>query len=337
MSRISFISLFCAVFAVQCATSTKTPLQNSEMKITFGSCNHQNDSQDFWNSIARKKSDRWIWLGDIIYADTEDMSKMKKDYDLLKSNPTYTKFRSTHKISGIWDDHDYGANNAGVEYPKKDSSKMLLYDFLDIPHSPDDQAGAYRVEEFVQNELKVRLYLLDARSFRDSLGSLAGTILGQQQWAWLIGELSSSDADVNILASGIQFLAKEHPYEKWANFPTQRERLLQILGRLDVKNPVLISGDRHIAEMSVDTLPGNKPILEITSSGLTHSWEDFTGEENSLRVGEVLSKPNFGMLEIKKINGEVSISAELFNIKGKSFMKVSTNQLQSLIMNRKSL
>lgn len=332
--RFVLLALVCSFIFWQCASSKTGDIDKSELKISFGSCNRQDAPQNYWDAIARKKSDLWVWLGDIIYADTENMSKMKKDYDLLKENPDYARFRTSHDIKGVWDDHDYGINDGGKEYPKKDSSKMLLYDFLDLEYNPNDHAGVYQSYDIVKNSLKVKLILLDVRSFRDSIGNLAGSILGQEQWAWLIGELSASDADVHVIGSGIQILPNEHPYEKWGNFPVERERLVQILSRLEVKNPILLSGDRHLGEMSIDTLPGKTPILEITSSGLTHSYDNFTEEKNLRRVGKVLSEKNFGMLHIVKNGRKIEYTAELFEMNGKSFQKFSSAELGSSRLNK---
>ena len=62
------------------------------MTIAFGSCNHVNDPQPLWNKIAKAKPDLWIWTGDIIYGDTEDMSVLQGKYKKQLSNPEYNEF-----------------------------------------------------------------------------------------------------------------------------------------------------------------------------------------------------------------------------------------------------
>jgi len=42
----------------------------------------------------------------------------------------------------------------------------------------------------------------------------------------------------------------------------------------------------------------DKEIIDFTSSGLTHSYENFNGELNTLRKGEVVSVPSYGLLDI---------------------------------------
>ena len=141
--------------------------------------------------------------------------------------------------------------------------------------------------------------------------------MGDDQWKWLENELKTSTARVNFIVSGIQILPTEHAYEKWANFPQEREKLLNLIANSAVQNPILLSGDRHIAEIMkwVDSrFP--KGIYEVTSSGLTHTWSGLAEEKNSYRVSDLVAKLNYGLanfdwdkdvvlLEIKGENGHV--------------------------------
>ena len=259
---------------------------------------------------------------------------MKDAYDTQKTHVDYNVLRAATDVIGVWDDHDYGANNSDKYYPKKDSSKLLLFDFLDVPK--DDPAwerkGAYQSYEYVEGLLTVKVILLDVRYFRDSLGTSQSTILGPAQWQWLIAELDGSTADVHIIGSGSQVLPEEHPFEKWADYPVDRQRLMQILNLLNVSHPIIISGDRHIAEMSLDTLPqSGKPILEVTSSGLTHSYTDFTEEANKHRISPVFPIKNFGVLRIEKKGGNIYYDAEIRNELNKVQYSIKNNQLTATL------
>jgi len=61
---------------------------------------------------------------------------------------------------------------------------------------------------------------------------------------------------------------------------------------------MLISGDRHMAEVSKVTVPGlGYDLFDITSSSLTHVLPPHT-EPNRHRVGEMVSKINYGLITI---------------------------------------
>jgi alkaline phosphatase D len=125
-----------------------------------------------------------------------------------------------------------------------------------------------------------------------------GDMLGEAQWAWLEHELTNSPASIHLIGCGVQILPEEHAYEKWANFPQSRRRLLELISKTKAKGVILLSGDRHMAEISKVQLENYPdPLYEVTSSGLMHTWTLGGSEPNRYRVGPMVSKLNFGLLE----------------------------------------
>ena len=53
------------------------------------------------------------------------------------------------------------------------------------------------------------------------------------------------------------------------------------------------------------------PFYEITSSGLTHYYQGFSGEPNQHRIGEVVANYNFGMIEINWQNQPVEVKLQI--------------------------
>jgi alkaline phosphatase D len=334
--RIQILFLLAILTGMGCGPQAKTisanqaeTVQTAELdlnkkltRIAFGSCNRQDKPQRMWQYILENEPDLWIWLGDNIYGDSEDMSVMKAKYDLQLSHPEYQSFLKACPVIGIWDDHDYGVNDGGKEFPKKQESQQLMFDFLGVPEDAPqrNREGAYSSYTFGTGGEKVKIILLDSRYFRDApikekkgyIPNEKGTILGEAQWQWLEKELKESDAAVHIIGNGIQILPKDHRFEKWANFPNERRRLIQLISDLQVRNPVLLSGDRHIAEISREAMPDHPlDLYEITSSGLTHSYESAGDEINSLRVDALVSQKNFGVLYLDWSTQPVSIKVEI--------------------------
>src|SRR5687768_16983467 len=93
-----------------------------ELIFAFGSCNRQNLPQPLWDVIARDEPDLWIWLGDNIYGDTNDMVVLKAKYDQQLQQEGYRRFTAQVPVIGTWDDHDYGRNDANKSYPYKKAS-----------------------------------------------------------------------------------------------------------------------------------------------------------------------------------------------------------------------
>ncbi len=296
------------------------PLQAEKAleRIAFGSCNRQFLPQPLWTPISAFQPQLWIWLGDNIYGDTDDMKVLAEKWALQKDHPGYKELRATCPIIGIWDDHDYGRNDAGFEYPMKRESQKLLLDFLDEPsNSPRrSRSGIYDVRRFGPPEREVCVILLDTRSFRAARRS-GGDILGEAQWLWLAETLRNSKSQIHLICSSSQVLPTEHKYEKWADYPDSRKRLFELIKSTKKPGVFFLSGDRHVGEISrIDLGSPIAPVYEITSSGLTHFRDSLFGEPNQLRVGSQFAGLNFGTAEIDWQNQKVIFSIR--NAKGES-------------------
>ncbi len=291
--------------------------------IAFGSCNREDQPQGFWDVIGANRPDAWLWLGDNIYADTDQVEAMSAAYRHLEESPEYAAFtRQIGTVYGTWDDHDYGRNDAGREWAFKEEAKELMLEFLEVPAGAEVRKRAGVYQSYRIGDVKV--ILLDTRYFRDDLAAPVrsgdrygpnpdGDILGEAQWAWLRAELTDSDARAHLIGSSIQVLPTEHGYEKWANFPTARERLLALLAEVRPALPLLLSGDRHLAEFASERL-GDYTVYEFTSSGLTHVYGG-ADEPNAGRIGPLITVRNFGLLHfVPTSDGGLRLLAEARSI-----------------------
>lgn len=254
-------------------------------RIAFGSCSLHFGKQRIWKTIAQKDPDLWIWLGDIIYADTEDMVSFAAKYAQLDSNANYRDFREKIPVIATWDDHDFGGNNVGKHYPKKVESQQLFLQFFKEPaDSPRwKQEGVYISYTYGTGDRKVKIYMLDTRYHRDDPGP-EGDMLGEAQWEWLEREFRSSDATINIIGSSVQFVNEFAPFENWVKFPKSQQRLVELIASTGLKGAIIISGDVHYADVSRHTYaPMKYPLYDFTSSGLTHG-NQIIGFKNTYRL-----------------------------------------------------
>ena len=325
--------LFILIAFVSCKINyqkevTKIKNKDSVFTIAFGSCDNQVIKNELWPYIDKNNPSVWIWGGDNVYSDTEDMTVLENNYKIQKQDSEYLSFIKNKIILGTWDDHDYGANDAGVEYPFKRQSQQLLLNFLDTPNNAVERTrdGVYNSKIIQFNKNKVKVIVLDSRFFRTALTKAKGakkrfqpnaygegTMLGTEQWKWLENELNTSDAQFNVIVSSVQFLSNKHGFEAWANFPHEIEKLEKLIVSSKAKGTFIISGDRHIATFSSKNVDGLAyPLIDFTSSGLTHTYTSFSGEENPFVKGEVVKDINFGLLQFDFKNNSV-----LMQIRGK--------------------
>lgn len=304
-------------------------------KVAFGSCAHQEHPLPIFHEVIKQKPDLFIFLGDNIYGDTRDMETLQKKYDQLGNKASYQELKKHVEIAAVWDDHDYGQNDAGKNYPLKRESKEIFLKFFEEPRDSDrfDHEGIYTSMIKYVGDKTVQIILLDGRTFRDNLVRFnaatdkksfyrkdysphtddSPTLLGEQQWSWLEQQLSQP-ADFRILASGTQFGIEANGYEAWANFPHEQQRLVKLIRKTKANNLVVISGDIHYGEISKFERPECYPIYDITSSGLSRTWAFATPNKN--RIEGPIMDNNFGLLTIDFSADTPNAKAEIWDVTG---------------------
>ena len=299
-------------------------------KIGFGSCNDTTLSAEIWKSIEKEHNDVWIWLGDNVYSKPNNPESLKVLYQQQKENRNYQSILRDTKVFGIWDDHDYGQNDGDGSYPYKIESKQLFLEFLDIAeeHPVRKRNGIYQSYSFEGSSFSILLLLLDVRSFKPKYTKSSnpnqryeqdkeGDILGEEQWKWVEKNIKKKEYDLVLVASGIQILSSEHPYEKWENYPKSKKRLIDLM-KTKAK-VIFLTGDRHISEISKLPIEENKAILDFTSSGLTHSYETLLTEKNKYRISPLITQKSYGVIELNPANKP---TLSIKDINGKSLFKI---------------
>lgn len=283
-------------------------------RILFGSCIKQSLPAPIFQRMIEAEPELLIFLGDNIYADTSDMREMRRKYGVLSSLPGFEQLRRRCPILATWDDHDYGVNDGGADFPERRASQRVFLDFWRVPHdSPRrKRPGVYVARIFGPPGKRLQVIVLDTRYFRSPLQKgqrrVGGlyipdpdpklTMLGETQWKWLEEQLRAP-ADLRIIASSIQFVAEAVGQETWSNFPAQRQRMIDTIRRTAADGVLFISGDRHWSEISAIQVDVPYPLYDITSSSLNQTHPRGTPTDNRYRVSDTTCHvPNFGVLEI---------------------------------------
>lgn len=289
-------------------------------KIAFGSCGYQDDPQPVLSLAAAQNPDAFIFLGDNIYGDTDNMDTLRAKYSRWTSGADFKRLDSATRILATWDDHDYGRNDAGKYYPWKSESKEIFLDVFKEPKESERRKheGIYQTEYIKAGNKTIQVLLLDVRTFRNGLllydtltklprdyyfykpdykphTSPDSTLLGAAQWQWLEGELKKP-ADLRLVCSGSQFGIEYNGYEAWANFPHEQKRMLELIKSTKANSVLFLSGDVHYAEISKLQEPGLYPVYDITSSGITSTWDFATLNKNRIE-GPVMDN-HYGLLTV---------------------------------------
>jgi alkaline phosphatase D len=263
--------------------------------LGFGSCNKQNMAAHHWPIINAKKAQGWLWMGDAIYADGLSPRPRMAEYGKVLADKGYQDLLRQSFVMGTWDDHDYSANDGGIEYEEKIGSQDSFLNFLDEPFdSPRrSQEGIYWSKSIGTPGNQIQFLLLDLRYFKQKDTVSSPDLMGLAQWAWLESEISRPGPALKVIVSSIQVLSDYTGKDSWACYPEAQSRLLTLLARSPVPVTIL-SGDRHLHEINRRELSADRAVYEITSSGLTH-FEDQTNP-NPYRIDGQINDTNFGVL-----------------------------------------
>ncbi|TMP02238.1 metallophosphatase [Pseudoalteromonas sp. S3178] len=334
--------ILCTAVALSFAFSANSMAAPS--KILFGSCGHQDKDIPIFNTINKEQGDLFIFLGDNIYGDTNDMAVLANKYQKLGAKPGFKALKEQMPIIAMWDDHDFGQNDAGKEYPHKEQSRQIMLNFWEEPANSERRTradGIYTSYMYGEGKQTVHVIMPDLRWNRDALNSVSeleyytkrklnnqgpysptevkgASMLGEAQWQWLEQELKKPAA-IKLIASSLQLLPDFTGWESWANFPDDRNRLFALIKKHKVNGVVIISGDTHWGEISKYQQNLDYPLIEMTSSGLTEKWKDVS--PNKHRVGNFTHSVNYGDLSIDWQQADPAISLKLKGLDGKVIMQ----------------
>lgn len=298
-------------------------------RLAFGSCCKQGQPAPVLSLIASRRPDLYLWLGDNVYADTIDMDKMREAYATLRNKPEYRKLMLATPVIGVWDDHDYGANDAGVNYPKKKESRAIALDWFDIPANAErrQNPGIYGAHELGPQEKRVQVILLDLRTWRTAQKSRKDKIypnmgryvadssdeasmLGEEQWSWLEAQLRKP-ARLRLIGMSTQFAASDNGFETWANYPKEQQRFLDLIRKTRAEGVLFLSGDTHYAELDLMEEEGLYPLYDLTASAINQTWDPPGPSTN--RIFPAYPHPNYGWVEVEWGKADPEVQLKIFD------------------------
>ena len=340
-----------SIFILASSDSPVLPVEDpNDIVIAFGSCSKGGLKKEFNNifsQINKDSPDVWAWTGDAMYLDegtwdaigayfatrfnykwlpfdAKDGGYYEKKFNEIKNMEQYQLLRKDTSIIGIWDDHEYGGNDADNNFPYKEDVKKYYLDFLDAPaddpRRKKDRNGLY-YSYYVGPEKLVKIVLIDTRYNKDSTFKLKPDMLGAEQWNWLEQEIKDPVPAYILLVSGTQYITNRLITAEW--FEGSLERLYAMIRKAQRGGIVFISGDVHFAELLKSPCKGDigYTINEITTSGLTHfdKHNDFFWRKTYNTKADRFFGFNYALLTFqRKTSGSIpDLKVEIKDDKGK--------------------
>ncbi len=207
----------------------------------------------------------------------------------------------------VWDDHEVDNNYAGVSgetqpTPSEDEFRarraaayQAYYEHQPVRVDPPDGSDLVLYREVAYGRL-ASFFVVDTRQYRSDQpctdsGDIGApcpertapgnTLIGDEQAAWLADALGASRARWNVLAN--QVVMTPLPFgplfnlDQWDGYPGDRTRVLEILAREEVSNPVVLTGDIHASGVGdlMDDRPG-APVVgtELVGTSISSSFDE---------------------------------------------------------------
>ncbi|RAN37869.1 alkaline phosphatase D family protein [Hyphomonas pacifica] len=288
-------------------------------------------------SIAKEDADLFLMIGDNVYGDRDGpayavneatLDELRESFTDLAARDDFRSVRAHLPMMVAWDDHDYGANDAGREFPFRRLSERIHERFWGLD-SKDVGAwpGTYYARTFGPEGKRTQIIMLDTRYFRSPLTptdepGVVGKeryvpstdpnqdMLGNDQWTWLENQLQKP-ADLRLIVSSIQVLPTDgHGWEAWSRLPAEQQRLYDLITETDANGVVFVSGDRHTAFLyrKDGILP--YPVYELTASSLNKAWAEDSPEKDSAQIGAGYPPENFGAINIDWETGSLDLEVK---------------------------
>jgi alkaline phosphatase D len=287
-----------------------------DFSIALGSCTYINQSEfdrpgkpygdtstEIYNIIANKRPDLMLWTGDNIYLRESDWGSetgINERYIHLRQQESLRKLYTTCPNLAIWDDHDFGPNDANSSFYNKKLTLQAFNNFWPNTNCGiDDFEGITYGFDFMDTHF----LMLDNRYNRtpnlcDSC--VDETILGKKQLHWLkMSLLSIPKSEFKLICIGGQFLNTAKEFENYSNWEWERNDIIQFIHKYDIKNVVFVTGDRHFSELSILKKSGEPTIYDFTVSPVSSGNFKNVKESNLNRVEGTLysSDRNFGLIQ----------------------------------------
>ncbi len=315
--------------APECKFITQTDAPVKDLDFLVGSCAFMTTGftkgifpgtdVKIYRHMIRSRSDFMIWLGDNVYYLGKDYKSYNnmflRNLKLRESFKMLQNFLAAQPNYAIWDDHDYGWNDADRTFPLKDSALKVFRSFWPNTYETDIKQTYFT---FRYNDAE--FFMTDGRWFRSPPGDTAGDFLGIEQLKWLKEKLLKSNATFKFICMGSQVLNDNEHGESYAHYPKERNNLLDYIVDNNIKGVIFLTGDKHYSELSKRIWRGYT-FYDFTSSPLTSVVLPRKGIKtfnNPLSVkGTVIYQKNYGRINITGAAGNRSLKLAIYGKSGK--------------------
>lgn len=296
----------------------------ASFEIGFGACaGYTPWHEHIWQRIASHRFPAFILLGDNVYIDRPERPAMQQYcYYRRQSRPEFRTLTAETSIAAIWDDHDFGDNDSeGGPDPFAPAWKQAAWhtfrnNWNNAAYGGgDEQPGVWHNWSIAD----VDVFMLDGRYHRTGVDIDAPSMLGPVQKQWLFEKLQASTATFKLIASPVPFPDGAKPGEwdwrsdTWEGYPDERAEIFSFIADNRIDGVVLLTGDRHRADVWKIERTDSYDLYEFQNGRLTniHTHDGVPGALFSYN-----KTCHFGRLRIDTTKSDPTIAYDIINING---------------------
>lgn len=226
------------------------PAGPGDITVAVAACARTGSNGAVFDAIRAVDPDLYVATGDLHYGNVsdDDPDAFRSLYDRVLTAPAQAALYRSAPVAYMWDDHDYGTNNADGGSDSRDAARRTYRQA--VPHHAlDAVADGAIYQAFTMGRL--RFVMTDTRSERTET-----TMLGERQLAWLLAELDvamRSHALVVWVNSDPWVAAADPGADDWGGYAGERRRIADAIAATGTANLVMLSGDAHMVALDDGT------------------------------------------------------------------------------------
>jgi phosphodiesterase/alkaline phosphatase D-like protein len=297
----------------------RTPAEGAQsFTFAFASCARLGSNARTFETVLATDPLFFVHLGDFFYADIarDDLSAFRRSYDRQLTTAAQAALFRAVPVAYVWDDHDYGPNDADRTSPSRAAAWAAYRSF--VPHYPlplgSDEgpvAQAFTIG-------RVRFLVTDLRSERDPKADPDGpgkTMMGPAQLAWFERELLAANGRYPLIVwvSSVPWIDRSaSPGDDWGAYADERQHIADLVAANGVQGLVMLAGDAHMVAADDGTnsdfsTSGGAGFPVLHGSPLDQRWRAKGGPYSE---GVHLTTGQFGLVRVTDDGARVSLHFE---------------------------
>jgi len=224
----------------------------ASFNFAFGNCAETGSGHPVFGAIETQRPLFFIHLGDLHYLDISrnEPALFRAGFRQVLDSAAQGGLYRNVPLVYVWDDHDYGPNNAGAESPTRQAARLAYRQY--VPHYPlpagEGNAAIYQAFEAG----RAAFIVTDNRSEkspRKDRDTPKKSLLGEAQKAWFKQRLLEASRSLPVVfwANATPWIGPpEKNKDQWWSYANERAELAAFLFDNGIDNLVILAGDAHM-------------------------------------------------------------------------------------------